>query len=246
MIQATVDVGQSEIRLHKAILLYGSKESGGSYSTEYASIHDVKLQDNRPVVGVGRPITREALVSALLDLNGRQSLDLLESHILAFNGYTLVFWVAPKKRKVWFECDDPMGKRSAVTPHPGLVFVVNSELYVYAVKGSQKPKADTEIFCSPYLNTYDDGCVCMGNVRVPDPTPAQAPAIADAFFRSAFTHPNNAYQVKYEGGIFSLWTDLLDGKYQRFPESALFQGSGLPGKTLGQILVHFGGNGGDS
>lgn len=242
MIQATVDVGQSEIHLHKAILLYGSKGSGrSSPSINYASIHDVTLHNDRPMVGVGTSLTQGALVSALQDLNGRPSLDLLENHILAFNGHTLVFWVTPKKRKVWFACDEPMGKRSAVTPHPGLIFVVNNQLHVYAVKGSQRPQADTEIFCAPYLNTYEKGDVCMGNVRVPDPTPAQAPAIADAFFRSVFTHTNNAYLVKYEGGVFSLWTDLLDGKHQQFPESALLQGAGLPGQTLGQILAHFGG-----
>lgn len=242
MIQATVNIGQSEIHLHKAILLYGSKDNPhSSTSVDYASLHAVTLRHGRPVIEAGESITRESLDSALRNLNGPSPLDLLDEHILAFNGTTLVFWVPPQKRKVWFECGEPMGKRSGVTPHPGLLFVVNSQLFVYAIKGSRRPRADTEIFCGPYLNTYMGGDICMGNVKIPTPWPSNAPAIANAFFRSIFTHTNSGHVVNYEGGIFSLWTDLLDGKYSEFPETSLLQGSNLPGKTLGQVLAHFGG-----
>lgn len=243
MIQATVDIGQSEIHLHKAILLYGSKaESQTSPSIAYASLHEVTMRHGRPVIEAGASITRESLVSSLQSLHGTSPLNLLDSHILAFNGITLVFWVPPQRRKVWFECDDPMGARSGVTPHPGLIFVANDKLHVYAVKGARRPRADTEIFCGPYLNVYKEGDICMGNVRLPKAEPSQAPSITDAFFQSVFTHTNNARLVDYEGGIFSLWTDLLDGRYSQFPEAALLQGTALPGKTLGHLLAHFGGH----
>ncbi len=242
MIQATVDIGKSEIHLHKAILLYGSQsESRSSPSITYASLHDVTMRLGRPVIESGESITCEALGSALKDLTGSSPLELLDDRILAFNGVTLVFWVPPRKRKVWFECADPMGKRSGVTPHPGLIFVVNNQLHVYAVKGASRPRADTEVFCGPYLNTYKGGDICMGNVRLPKAQPSHASSIADAFFQSLFTHTNNPRVVEYEGGIFSLWTDLLDGKYSKFPETSLSQGSDLPGKTVGQVMAHFGG-----
>lgn len=240
MIHAKVDIGQSEISLQKAILLYGQPPSPhSSASISYASLHRITIMDGRPVVEAGEPITREGIRSALVDLNGVAPLELLNDHILAFNGMTLVFWAPPQRRKVWFDCDEPMGKRFGVTPHPGLIFVVTDELHVYAVKGADRPQADTEIFSGPYLNTYKGGNICMGNVRIPKAHPSQILSVTKAFFQSVFTHTNNPRIVKYEGGIYSLWNDLLDGKYKKFPDEVLLQGDSLPGKTLSQLLGHF-------
>lgn len=218
--KAMLAAKQSSIELHTAILLYGNRRNG---SIEYASRHDIQMAGGHPQILSGSPLSTGALSHAYESLmGGLLPLDLMDHRILAFNGQTMVFWVMPKPRHVFFECPEPMGKRSGMVHNPGLIFVASRQgLQVLAVKGCAKPKANTSLFLAPYLNIYADGNVCMGNVPLPEPRPSSVDLWIEAFFHSRFTHANGAVNVQYTGGIYSLWNDLLDNKVDRFPEDAL-------------------------
>ena len=41
-----------------------------------------------------------------------------------------------------------------------------------------------------------------------------------AFLRSFFTHPNSKGKlVRYRGGAYAFWRDMLDGKFKPFPSA---------------------------
>src|SRR5438132_13997735 len=81
---------------------------------------------------------------------------------------------------------------------------------------------------------YESCKGCESFVGVPEgPTAEKIDNWNEAFFGSFFTHPNvRKNLVKYRGGAYKLWTDMLDGKFAHFPERVL-----VPVKaTLGQLL----------
>jgi PRTRC genetic system protein B len=94
---------------------------------------------------------------------------------------------------------------------------------VWAVKGSRRPTPQTPLFQAPYFNVDAQGRICQGNVPVPEGTAVEKiEAWNDAFFRSFFTHPNVAGKlVRYRGGSYAFWRDLLDQRFARFPGRVL-------------------------
>lgn len=234
-----IDIKNRSMHLHSAILLYGNGDH-----VYYATRHAVQQSpDGAPVILPGSPISEENLYDAYSELIGETSLQMLDKNTLAFNVNTLVFWSPPKVRHVRFICPEPMGSASGYAPHPGLIFVWKKhELSVFAVKGRKKPSLSTQIFHAPYMNLFEDGDMCLGNVVLPKPEPCNVPACEAAFFQSYFTHANTSKQVNYPGGIYSLWIDLLkpegDGS-SVFPEEVLVPKTPVNGKkyTVADLLA---------
>lgn len=217
---------KSEIRLTKALLLYTEKEN--NYSSErkvaYVSSHDVRIDETgQSIICPGKALEMEELEEMLKSIEGKRPLTLLGENVLACNGRKLVFYVPPKKRATWVHCPEPFGQRSGSVWHPGCIFFASRNgLSVFSYKGRGKPQASTPLFASPHLNVYEDGGVCMGNRALPEPDAGNVAEIESAFFTSEFTHTNRNHAVKYSGGIYELWKDLLDGKYPKgFPEDCL-------------------------
>lgn len=79
------------------------------------------------------------------------------------------------------------------------------------------------MYQAPYFNVYEGGGICQGNVDVPGSTSTnRIEAWNAAFFQSWFTHPNvHGNLVKYRGGAFTFWRDMLDGRHHEFPEHVL-------------------------
>jgi PRTRC genetic system protein B len=82
---------------------------------------------------------------------------------------------------------------------------------------------------------WDDGAICRGNVQVPEGTTTEKIAAWNtAFLGSYFTHPNGKGRlVRYRGGAYSFWRDMLNGKFQRFPERVLIDAQTTLGALLG-------------
>lgn len=214
-----------------AILVYGRSVSHqGVPRAEWLSIHDVEQCDGKqPVIAPGRAATREGLRQVLDGIAGKQRHvpALFQPNLLAQGDGYLVWWVPPMKRQVWFNAEAPIGARTGEVPLPGLVFMVNLDTnrgwHVYAVKGSDRPTANTPLFKAPFFNVWEGGAVCVGNVATPTKQAAMQPeAWGDAFFRSYFTHPNiHKDLVNYRPGIYQFWNRLLDGKWESFPDDRL-------------------------
>lgn len=227
----------SHLTLSRAVLIYS-----GPSGDVLATLHAVMDLDGEAVIGAGKAVTPRAALQMARAL-GKQvgHGGFLPDTALFIDGDLLVWWVPPARRHVMFRVDEDhaeaMGgaERGESVPQPALVFAASTKVWrVWAVKGSARPTPDTPLYQAPYFNVYDNGAICQGNVQVPKGTTIEKiGAWNDAFFRSYFTHPNaQGKLVKYRGGVYRLWRDLLDGQHARFPERAL-----VPAKTtLGKLL----------
>lgn len=220
------DPNISGARLNGAILLYGSDSQ-----TNYATIHGVSLQgeenQERPVIGPGRPVDRRAVAKLAEALGGKSSIKrfgFLPPHVLAL-GPDYVVWHSPAAtRKMWFDTkSEILGAQCGEAPTPALVFAARGrELYVFAVKCKDRPTADTPLFHAPFLNTWDTSKVCTGSTPLPSETGVETVAAWEAsFFRSYFSHTNHGRVVKYRGGAYKLWADLLAAPPAVFPNKVL-------------------------
>ncbi len=233
-IQAPAD---NVLELDQAVLLYH-----GHSGSALATVHEVTTVDGAPVIGVGRAMTVQAareLAGALLQRAAHGGF--LPETVLYLHGDLLVWWVPPARRHVAFrvgaEQAEAFGgrERGESVPQPGLVFAAASKVWrVWAVKGHHRPTPQTPLFQAPYFNVDGKGHICQGNVPVPNGTTVEKiSAWNDAFLRSYFTHPNVAGKLlRYRGGAYAFWRDMLDGRFTRFPERVLVDAK----TTLGQLL----------
>lgn len=200
--------------LANALLLY--KEDG--QKSVFASIHDIEMKKGIPSIQAGSPVSKTALVEMLKELvpEDYAPIKLIENHILAQGSNHLVWYSKPKKRQVWFK-SEKLGEVSALTDHPGLVFMVTmDDWYVFAVKSRARPTASTPLYVAPYFNVWQGGRICTGNVVMPQGSAKyDTAAWEEAFFRSYFTHPNIHDKNKltlHRGGPVALWKALLKGR----------------------------------
>lgn len=225
------------LHLAQAVLVYR-----GASGDALATVHEVEQIDGEAVIGAGRALTpRSAMALARALLKRAAHGGFLPDNVLFVAGDLILWWLRPATRHVTFRVSDRdaplLGavERGESVPHPGLVFAAsNREWRVWAVKGTQRPTLATPLFQAPYFNVDAEGHICQGSVSKPDGTTAEKiGAWNDAFFRSYFTHPNVAAKLlRYPGGSFAFWRDMLDGRFKRFPERVL-----MPlDTTLGALL----------
>jgi PRTRC genetic system protein B len=217
--------GEQQTQLTKAILLYETRRDDYSSQTAYASLHDVmntgtKANPNVQIMA-GTPITQEALLALMGSLGERYILntELLPESVLSFSPLHLVWWMPACKKRVFFD-NKELGKRSAIVPHPALLFVVvGREWLIFAMKGNNRPTKNTPLFHAPYFNVYDNGNICAGTAEIPDRLSTSAiPTWENAFFESAFTHVNGEIRkVSHPKGEYAFWKEMLDNKYEKFP-----------------------------
>ena len=243
-----LDSTVNNVRLKKAILIYGA-DGARHDSMLYATVHPVICSggNSTPMIGAGRALDRGQLrnVCSRLVKSARVRSGILPEGVLSVGLDFVVWWQRPGLRTHFFDCrvsdGASVGKRSGVAPAPGLVFVAKKkELWVYAVRGNERPTADTPLFHAPLMNVWKDGRVCTGSMQIPESSLAQA--VADwerSFWDSNFSHPNHDKVVKYAGGIHKFSIDLLDGKFKRFPARVLRPME----KTLGSVVDSFDGGG---
>lgn len=220
------------LALRQAVLIYR-----GAQGSAFATVHDIEEVDGEATILAGKAMTPRVAITLSRELaKGVSHGGFIPDTVLYMDGELLLWWTRPGKRHIAFRAEG-LGdaERGEVVPHPGLVFAASSQVWkVWAVKGGARPTPDTELFQAPYFNVYDTGAICQGSAAVPEGTTAgRIGAWNDAFFGSFFTHPNVRKKlVKYRGGSYRFWRDMLDGRFERFPERVL-----VPLRaTLGQLL----------
>ncbi|MBY4898684.1 PRTRC system protein B [Cupriavidus sp. AU9028] len=213
----------TEVALRGAILLYGPDLGQFTYATAHTV--DIGLDGSGPVIGPGTPINRRALIDAVRHV-AEASLpkgEFLTPNVLSIGPTAVTWWCAPAHRRVFFRCKE-LGERSAVVPHPGLVFRASTAGFrVFALAGEARPSPDAALFEPPYFNTWDRGSICIGSAMVPrEIDVASIPGWEGGFFDSAFTHPNQGGpRISYGDGFYAFWRDILEGKFDDFPRDAL-------------------------
>jgi PRTRC genetic system protein B len=225
------------LRLDRAVLIYH-----GASGSAFATVHAVEDVDGEAVIGAGQAMTPRAAIDLARALGKSVAhAGFLPETVLYMDGDLLVWWLPPGKRHIAFRTEgheEQMGaiERGETVPQPGLVFAASSQAWkVWAVKGSERPTPATPLYQAPYFNVYANGDICQGNVPVPEGTTAEKiGAWNDAFLRSYFTHPNaQGKLVRYRGGAYAFWRDMLDGKFSRFPERVLVDAKTTLGALLG-------------
>jgi PRTRC genetic system protein B len=131
-------------------------------------------------------------------------------------------WHTPQKRvKLFFK--EGLGIKSGFANVPALVWkATKSSIAVFAINETEV-SADTPLFNAPFFNIYEDGRVCMGNVRLDIKKDC---ALEDfmaqwehAFFNSYFSHLIQDFSP-VKGNIVQLWKSL-SGTNKPFPEEKL-------------------------
>jgi len=225
------------LTLDAAVLIYR-----GGQGSALATLHHVHHVNGEAVIGAGQPMTPGKAIELSRALLKRAAHGgFLPENVLYLDGELIVWWEPPARRHVAFRVDqghaDLLGgqERGEAVPHPGLVFAASSRVWcVWAVKGCKRPTPETALYQAPYFNVNGQGQICQGSVPRPEGTAIEKiGAWNDAFFRSYFTHPNvTGKLVKHPGGAYAFWRDMLDGRFERFPQRVL-----APVKTtLGELL----------
>ncbi|WP_175607495.1 PRTRC system protein B [Deinococcus marmoris] len=158
---------------------------------------------------------------------GQSDVQFTQASTLACGPDTLAWWLPPGLRTLRFEpayqgTKTLAGLNGTPLPHPGLVFVASpGTLKVFAVRGSERPHAETPLCHAPYWNLFAGGVICRGTARYPQTvTPQDQGVWEDAFFTSSFTHPSRTHKDTHWGGSYEelLNKAAADGA---FPENVL-------------------------
>jgi PRTRC genetic system protein B len=211
--------------LKQALLIYRGDQC-------YFQFHDVFENplgsDKPPILGSGRPLTREALEALCKAVLPTLTtpLEFLEGNVLAQSQTVQgpeVWWSPPKVRPIFF--GGQLKMKSGLAPWPGLIFASqNRELRLWAVQGERRPELSTRLYQAPLFNMTGES-ICLGSARKPDRATEHS-AWEKALFQSAFSEIRKESRISGEEPLHAFWGNLIKRKINRFPEERL-----LPCKT---------------
>ena len=211
--------------LKHALMIYAGDQ-------HYFQIHDVFPDaagaNKPPVLGAGRPLTREALEvicrAVLPTMIGH--LAYLDGRVLASSGTIHgpdIWWVPPKVRPIFF--GGQIKIKEGLAPWPGLIFAAHrQELSLWAVKGNKRPLPETKVYIAPFFNMTDKS-ICLGSAKKPEKSNDYG-AWEKALFQSAFSEERKESRVSDGQPLTLFWKELMGSKAKTFPEDRL-----LPSKT---------------
>jgi PRTRC genetic system protein B len=145
-----------------------------------------------------------------------REIEVLPSNVLCLTDDLVAWWCPTAVRPMFFESatdKEANALSGGMFPHPSLVFAATArQLSVRALPSNERPSSGMQLLSAPYWNTYEDGSVCTGSMRVPT-ADVSSSVTADwerGFFESAFTHPAGPVRLTlYKGGIVPMWTSVL-------------------------------------
>jgi PRTRC genetic system protein B len=225
VIETSVSV-PSQTRLTNAILLYG----GVAHKPSVATLHDIQEVQGAPTCLPGRLMTRNDL-SQLMGSLGRQSKQAsrwIDTTDLVQSNEHMVWWTPPTQRGMFFQTSSKSATQfsgGGLVAIPGLIWAVqNRQLFVWAVKGKERPKPEDDLYQAPFFNVWGSGEVCCGSAELPSGDKAKiTQQWVDAFFGSRFTHPNfkqaDRLILGIEPGMY--WKAQLTKPSKSFPQRRL-------------------------
>lgn len=188
-------------------------------------MHGIRtVADASPQLTAGRLVTTAFLHTLAKGLKRDIRPEILPENVLMRTGEGIAWWTRGRPRPMFFSGANPSAEilNGKMYPHPALVFLISGkDLYVRALAEEVRPFLDTRLKNAPYWNTDGHGLVCQGDMRVPNEVSVSAiGGWEEAYFQSAFTHPNGAVGLTtHPKGFHGLWTELI-GKSE-FPTGLL-------------------------
>ncbi|UZJ63975.1 PRTRC system protein B [Sphingobacterium sp. KU25419] len=117
---------------------------------------------------------------------------------------------------------------------PMLWKATRQHLYIFALRSNRRPKTNTKLYHAPFLNVYENGNVCMGNVEIAIKKANSINVFTASweqdFFNSYFSHLMQSYNP-IKGNCLSLWDSLVNTDLP-FPMEVLKRSA----TTLNQLL----------
>lgn len=147
------------------------------YSDGYHSyIEHYEIMENNDMsyLSEGKPLTKNSLKKMLdLVLTSDKSIFATITKLLPEN--VLFYDPRPGKRKlVWYSKAKEyvlhgINKTAVKAKLPAFIFMLDDgDISIYATKtGTRRPDLKTALFHAPVPNVYNDGKICMGNVKKP-------------------------------------------------------------------------------
>lgn len=238
-IEIHTDTGAGELRLCRAILLYGDASRNanqGHVAIQHATIHPVRhLRGDAPQIQPGQLLTRDALGEALAALASAGNVrpwSFVQSNVVA-SGTDMVAWHTPATKRHMVFAGSGLNAGATAAQPPMLWVTSRRHLWVFALASDDRPGGDAPVFHAPHWNVWQGGQVCLGSAVLPQDGNPQA--WTDMFYATAFTHPNDGanWQAHWRGGVTALWKKLLaEGGRRDFPMRALVP----TGATVEQIV----------
>lgn len=251
MLDISVSESGRTASLTGAILLYTQERDhyGDNASlVTYATIHDVAQIKGRPEIVPGRLLTQkdlQTMATSIEESHQEATSQWFDPGMLARSGDRMIWWTPPAMRPMFFKKSHHNAKTfdgSAVCPTPGLVWMAmpGCGLFVYAIKGPNRPTKETQLYQAPFFNVWGRGQVCIGTASLPaDETKWEPQAWEKTLFGSHFTHPNFAQPDRLILGEdpAAFWKKMIKRPAKRFPEDRLVQIPVVAGDLIDRLAL---------
>lgn len=251
MLDITVSENGRAAAISGAILLYATSQdrlNGANEPVSYATIHSLVHVDGRPEIAPGRLLTQKdlQLIASGVESSSQDSLmQWFDPGVLARSGDRMIWWTPPTMRPMFFKKsghNDKTFDGNAVCPTPGLIWMAmpGRGLYVYAIKGSDRPTPETPLLQAPFFNVWGRGQVCIGSADLPtEHSKWEASAWEKTFFGSHFTHPNFTQPDRLILGEdpATFWRRMIRRPAKRFPQDRLVQLPLVAGDLLDRLVL---------
>lgn len=225
-------VQEGGIRPLHALVVYEAFDSLSGNRSHLSTKHPITRDSaGRPILGPGALVSMEDVQELTSDLtNGQSAVQWIEESVLAAGPSRTVWYTPARSVPMFFQPSSHLGEKmvagQAVLPCPPLVWMTNGQsLFLYAVKDSERPARQSQLYQAPFFNVWSQGCVCHGNAQVPTGADALKPSAWESFFfGSWFTHPNFKWKDRLMmGDAVQFWSKQLQRPSRAFPLSRLVQ-----------------------
>ena len=207
--------------------------------------HRVAASGSAFQIDSGMAVSSDAILELAASMTGAAGLQLIDSHVLASDFNTLVWWRPAAIRPMHLRHGDKSRSIKVMWPH--LLFAARgARLKLFALAESKRPDASTVLYQAPLGNVDADGEMCWGSVPPVRAALANLGALESAVFDTAFSHPNVDQLLSEEAptrhlregaqDINRFWVGRSRGTPQPLPAEWLIDA----GHTLGSLLKELG------
>jgi len=215
-------------------------ETKGKSKRGYCEYYDID-KNGRPINAHPLTVNEADRLAKALQVNNHRTFlkpeNILPTNILHINPEaeqgSVIWFTLEQRKQLYFAntLDIPNG----IAYVPALIWKATlTELSLYAIVSSKRPKENTKLYHAPFFNMYKHGTVCMGTVNVDIKNSASIEEFIktweDYFFNSYFSHllPNHN---PINGDCEKLWKKLINSA-NPFPTEIL-----IPTNTTVQNLI---------
>lgn len=163
----------------------------------FIEFHKIHKEGGKFITGPGIPLSKSALESLKRIIHAgiviETQPELFNPNILyadfAYGIPRVVWYLSKRKRMLYFKKDLKIQDGQVMVP-PTIFSYYNGTLSVWCYAKPGRPKVDTPLLVSPYMNTNEEGRICLGQNKIKQSVSVNE--LIDrceyVFFRSPFTH----------------------------------------------------------